>query len=826
MKQLVTFLILNIYCHFSFAQGVFPQPGVSGKISGIIIDGSSQAPVDYATISLFSEANNKLVNGIITDEKGTFKFNDVPVGNYKIKISFIGYTDKEVADVRTTGGKPDLDLGKITLIPQENVLQEVSISANTATVVNKIDKLVYNVEKDVTAAGGNAADVLQKVPMVSVDLEGKVSIRGDGNVRVLINGKPTGASSATLADVLKTIPADQIKNIEVVTSPSAKYDAEGSAGIINIITKQKSVSGFSGSVSGGLGTRQNNGNLNLNYNRNRFTFGANLGFNNGWPQESTTSSYQRIENETANSMQTSSGKTTVKRIGYMASLTAGYEFNAFNSLNTSFRLNRGKFSGDGNSQSINQDFLNPANSLNFTSQTSSSNSFGGFDWNVDYTHKFNETGHELILSGIWTHNINKTDYQNLYSDFYTNQKAHNVGDNDEYTVQLDYTLPVGEKIKIEAGGKSVFRKISSDVTNYVPSENGAFVYDPINSNLYDYDQDVFAGYAVGTYSLGQNYTFMAGARVEHTSINGNPKNALQSELRNFSIDYNTFIPSFTFQKKFSEASSLKLTYSKRITRPSLNFLNPFLNQSNIQAQTQGNPELDPEISQTVELGYSYFSKKTSVSASVYYKNTSGLIEGIAAPLSDGTGTLTTYQNIGDNNSFGSSLFGSVNPIESLTFRGNVNAYTYKPDPTGIFSQNSSQNDTYLQYSAFVSGTWVFKKNLSAELFMIQNSSRRTIQGTNPSFNLMVLGVKKQFWDKSASLGININSPFKKDLEFNRISSGTGFQYSSNFAIPMRSISLTFSYNFGKMSFGKTPKKSANSDQPADQQNGGMMVPGQ
>ncbi len=826
MKKLLLFTLFTLCSLSAFAQGYPAASSITGRISGTVTDSIAKAPVEYASASLYRENDPSPVAGVVTATDGSFKLTDVKPGKYKLLLSFIGYVDKTIM-VETTGAKPDLDLGSIKLASSATALNEVVVQANNGLVANKIDKLVYNVEKDVTAAGGSASDVLQKVPMVSVDLNGNVSVRGDGNVRILINGKPTGSTSANVADVLKTIPADQIKNIEVVTSPSAKYDAEGSAGIINIITKEKSTSGISGSVSGGVGTRQNNLSANVNYNKNRFSLSANVGGNGGWPQNSTYDSRQAINNGIVNTLQTTNGSSKVSRIGINSSLTAGYEFNAFNNIRSTFRLNRGQWQSDGHTDNVFTDFVNAANDNTYTGDTNSKNTWGGFDWSADYTHKFKKEGHELTFSSQWSQNKNTTIYTNQYSDFYTNQQADNNAKNNEYTLQLDYTLPMSEKFKLEAGGKTIFRRLASNFVNKVPDADGNFVYDPVNSNLYDYNQDVFAAYTVGTITLPRDYTIMAGARVEQTNIDGTPTNELQTDLQPFSNKYTTFIPSLTFQKKLTESASLKLNYTKRITRPSLNYLNPFINRSNIQAQTQGNPDLDPEISQTVELGYSTFSQKRTINFSVYYRHITGLIEGIATPLEGQSGTITNYFNIGENNSFGTNFFGSVTLFKNLSLRGNFNAYTYKPDPTGVFSQTQSQNGTYFQYNAFVSGTYNFKHDLVAEAFMIQNSSRRTIQGTNPSFNLMVFGLKKQFWNKSASLGLNITSPFKEKLEFKQESTGSGFNQNSRFAVPIRSFGLTFSYNFGKMNFANSQKKGVNNDdlkQGDNNQNGGM--PGQ
>ncbi|RZJ69876.1 MAG: TonB-dependent receptor [Flavobacterium sp.] len=685
--------------------------------------------------------------------------------------------------------------------------------------------MVYNVEKDVTAAGGNATDVLQKVPMVSVDMDGNVSVRGDANVRILINGKPTGATNANIADVLRTIPSDQIKNVEVVTSPSAKYDAEGSAGIINIITKSKSTSGISGSVSGGIGTRQNNFNGNLNYNKDRFSLAANIGYNNGWPRTSTYSSRQEIDNGTANSLQSTKGESEVNRYGLNGSITAGYDFNAYNTLSSTIRLNDGGWDSDGRATSTFEDFNNAANNSMFTTATDNENRWKSFDWNLDYVKKFSKEGHQLSLSTQWSRSKNTTDYVSRYSDFYTDQKADSDGTNNEYTIQLDYTLPVTEKFKLEAGGKSIFRRFSSDFTNMIPDANGDFVYDPINSNLYDYDQDVYAGYVVGTYDLPKDYTLMVGARVEQTNIEGRPTNDLQADLASFTNDYTTFIPSFTLQKKLSDKSSLKLNYTKRIQRPNMNNLNPFINRSNIQSQQEGNPNLEAEISQTVELGFSTFSPKRTINFSVYYRNISGLIEGIATPLADESGTITRFENVGENNSLGFNFFGSVNLFKGFSLRGNFNGYTYNPSASNAFASTQTSTGTYFQYSAFVSGQYDFGKNLVAEMFMIQNSRRRNLQGTNPAFNLISFGIKKQFWDKTASIGFNATSPFKRDIEFRNESSGNGFSTTSNFAFPIQSFGITFSYSFGKMTFNQPKTKGVNNDDMQQNQNSGGM-PGQ
>jgi outer membrane receptor protein involved in Fe transport len=804
MRRII--LLLIIFCASFTAKAQFGVGGgggssVIGKISGTIVDSLTKKPVDYATISLFKSGGKVPINGVLTDEKGNFKLDNIKSGSYKITISFLGYQTKTIDPVTTTAGKPDANMGSIILPPNARALKEVQVVGQQSIIENKIDKIVYNAEKDLTAAGGTATDLLSKVPMVSVDINGNVSVRGDQNVRVLINGKPSGATSASLADVLKSIPADQIKSIEVITSPSAKYDAEGSAGIINIITKQKNVSGLSGGISGGVGTRQNNGNGNLNYNKNRFNFNTNIGGNASWPQTSLTNFEQYFTNNGTETSIISNGESKLKRHALIGSVGAGYQFNGFNSLNTTFKFNQIKFGTDG---FTNTEAFNP-----YTSITNTENKIDGFDWNIDYTHKFKKEGHEIDISTQWSHNTGLQAYQNQYSAVYQSVKNNIDGKNNEYTFQIDYTLPINKVFKLEAGGKTIFRRLRS-VSDYYSYVNNQFVYNTTLSNQYNYNQTVLAGYSVFTITLPKQWSVLAGLRLENTDIEGEPISATQS-LSPFDQNYNTWVPSLTIQKKITASNTLKLGYSKRITRPSLQFLNPFQNQSNPQNYQQGNPTLSPEVSQTIELGLNSFIKTSIVNLSVYYKRTSGLIEGITDTVSNQTYTITKFQNVGNNNSFGGSFFGTINPFKALTIIGSLNGFTYKPDPTGRFASQQTANGTYMMFNGFLRATATLPKNFIAEAFAFGSSSRRTIQGSQPAFSILGFGVRRQFMQKKASLGLNIINPFSEYKYFKSSTTSPGFRQTSSFALPFRSYGITFSYSFGKLSFSQPKKSGVNND---------------
>ncbi|MDB5121327.1 MAG: TonB-dependent receptor [Sphingobacteriales bacterium] len=819
-KLIFSLLFISCMLYAGFASAQFPgggsAPAIKGAISGKVIDSLTNKPLDYATVTLYRKGSKVPITGSLTDEKGGFKLNEVATGTYTLTITYIGYPTKTIEPVTTTLSKPDNNVGSIIVSAGARSLNEVVVVGQQALIENKIDKLVFNAEKDITSAGGNASDVLRKVPMISLDVDGNVSLRGSQNVKILINGKPSGAMASNAADILKSMPADQIKNVEVITSPSAKYDAEGSAGIINIVTKKKNVSGVSGSISGGLGTRQNNTNLNLNINKNRLSLSGNVGVNSGWPNK-TTNSFAFQNSETGASSSTN-GQNESNRQFIMGSATLGYDINNFNSISSSINLRSGAFKNSGTSVSSN---ITPGLATsNYSSITSNKNAMGNFDWNSDYTHKFKKEGAEITLAGQWSHSNADIDYSSDYTNtsFGRDQIAANLAKNNEYTVQLDYTLPINKVLKLETGTKGIFRNINSTYDFFNPNSSGAYALNDSTSNKYSYNQNVYSGYGVLTAALKGGFSLQTGLRLENTFISGKSNN-VELGLQPFNQNYISFIPNVAISKSLKNGHTVKLSYTKRIQRPSIQFLNPFLNTSDLSSQSQGNPELSPETAQTLDLNYSAFIKGSVINASVYYRHTDDIIESYISSVPftsvDNQGVSSTrnvsrtqYANIGKNNSIGSSLFGSVTLAKIVTLRGSVNLFTYKPQVISAFQSDANANtNTYLQYNVFLSGGVKLPGGFAAETFMVQNSPRRTFQGQNPSFSIWNIGMKKEILKKKGTIGLNVVQPFSDNLIFQtKINSGAITQ-SSQFAVPIRSVGVNFTWNFGKMNYGQQiPKK--------------------
>jgi outer membrane receptor protein involved in Fe transport len=819
MKYLYLLVVVFISTK-TFAQMPMGAGGGSsviiGKISGTIIDSATNKPVDYATIALSRSQQTKSTNGSLADEKGSFKIEKVIPGRYRITISFIGYHTKVIDPVVTTNSKPDINLGTIKLSPNTKVLKEIVVEGQTSIVENKIDKLVYNAEKDVAIAGGNATDVLRKVPLLSVDYDGNVSLRGSSNIRVLINGKPSGTMAGNIADALKAIPADQIKNVEVITSPSAKYDAEGTSGIINIITKKNNLEGMSGSVNAGVGIRQNSGNLNLNLKKSRLTVTANGGGYYSWPQTSILD-FNRVNNNGDFNLQ--NGRSTTERLATNGSIGADYDFNKYNSVSSTLKLNWFEFGVDG--------FNNNRNSFGgvqqaFTRVTNNKNRVTGYDWNNDYTHKFKKEGQEISLAWQLTQSNLVNDYDSYFSTVARQEIGTSDAINKESTFQLDYTHPF-KKVVWETGVKAIIRDITNDSGvdsadllggNRIPVDGRNFIY--------DYNQDVFSAYTTFGFTLAKKYGVKIGGRYEFTDINGFATGT--AAFTPFTNDYGNFVPSFVVSRTFKNFQTVKFSYNKRLQRPSVFFLNPFLNSADFYNQSQGNPLLGPELADNFEINYSTFVKTTIINASIYYRATTDIIESIITNREvDGENiSFTTYDNVGKNNSVGFNFFGSVNPTKKLTLRGNFNIYTYDINLSAASANISAIEDkVYLIYNGFLSATYTMPKGLTFETFLIANSPRRTFQGRNPSFNMWSLGLKKELFNKKGSIGLNMIDPFNNRKNFESEIRNPAFIQSNNFSIPFRSVGVNFSWRFGSLKVNQNPKKGVKNDDLKQGESGGQ-----
>ncbi|MDF1695447.1 MAG: TonB-dependent receptor [Saprospiraceae bacterium] len=808
MKKYLLFLSLIAFNSQLFAQfpggwGKKKGPSIKGKIEGRILDSLTNEEVPFATISLKKAGSDKIINGTLSEDNGKFKLGDVITGKYDIEISFLGYENKLIPNVETTLKNPDVNLETILFSPSSIVMDAVEVTEERALVENKIDKIVFNAENDASIAGGDATEVLRKVPLLSVDLDGNVSLRGSQNVTILINGKPSGMFASNKAEALQMFPADQIKKVEVITSPSAKFDGEGSAGIINIITKRTEINGFAGSINASVGNRQSNSFLNLNAGKGRFGFNSSGAVFYSHPIDATNSFNRESLVDGQQVIAMNSGITNTSRLGFNGSASAFYDFNAFNAINSSINFRGFGFDRDGTTTGL---LDNPTiNFLDeFTRDNTSNSLTNGFDWNTDYTKKFEgQEDREWSISAQYSGNVQNQDYtiDEIHNLEFLNRNeiVNNEGDNREYTLQTDYVHPMGKGGKIETGIKGVLRDISSDYEYFENTAQGN-VLDNERSNFFEYNQDVISGYAQVNFLLAKKYSVTSGLRYEHTEIFGDFQNG-ESTVSN---KYDNFLPNITIARGFSGFRNLKLSYNKRIQRPSLQFVNPFNNQSSLYNQSIGNPELEPEITHQVELGYNFNVKGFMVFATTYYKITNDIIESIIS-VDDAGISINTFGNVGTNNSVGLNLFTSKT-INKITVRGGGNFFTY--NASGVVNgQELEANDVL--YNIFFNGDYKISSSFKADFFGFFRSNRRTLQGVNPSFSIYGIGVRKEF--KNSSIGIRVVEPFHETKSFDSAIEGSDFVQTTGFTLPFRSIGVNFRYKFGKVDFKERKSKIKNSD---------------
>ncbi|MGC1390123.1 MAG: outer membrane beta-barrel family protein [Bacteroidales bacterium] len=810
-------LILVIQLIFCISLNAQTKPNTS--ISGKVLDKSTNGPLEYATITLINKQSGKVITGTVADVKGAFGISNIPVDTYIIKIEFIGYEMMSLDNISLTNDKRSVKLGTISLSPSMQSLQGVTIVGDKPIVENKIDKIVYNVSNDITSQGGAAIDVLKKVPQVTVDIDGNVELQGNSNIRFLINGKPSSVFGNSLADALASIPASQIKSVEAITNPGAKYDSQGTGGIINIILLDNKMQGVNGNINLTAGSRLENGSLNLNIRHNNFGintfFSGNAALKSEMPYSQNRFATDTAAKTITNLLQTS--RTDFIRNGFRSGI--GFDWNITKNDIITGSLGYNQF-GNSNQGLTNQEQLttdyssNPLSDI-FTLRNSDSRShIGSIDYSLDYKKKFKNEGQELDIaynasSGKpYSNYIQSQSYEGQVIPF-SGSSSTNPGTDNEINLSIDYAHPVNKNFLIETGAKMAGENITSiaRVNVFDPSVN-EYVNDALQSYSLNYKMKVYAGYLSTNFKLSDWLNVKLGARYEYTDV--------KIDFPNTSIPaYGTFVPSVVVSHDFNKGKSLKLSYGKRIERPEYRDLNPFINLSDPYNITTGNPLLKPEIGNNFELGYSNTFKK---GGNIYIS----LIERINTQdlkpvttfyptylIGDSTYTnvsVTNRENIGEEYNTGISASGSYPVTTKLNLRGNLMVtHRYTVNNTGIGDQSSG-----LRVRFNMNATYQLNKNLVFELFGFYSSATQNIQGKTPQFFIYNFALRKLFWDKKASFGFTATNPFNKYVRQLSTISAENYTSTSIRMMPLRSFGISFMYKFGKMEFSKTKEEDNNS----------------
>ncbi|PXX30426.1 outer membrane beta-barrel family protein [Arenibacter sp. ARW7G5Y1] len=779
-KILVQMLIagsLMLCCPVALAQ----QGTVT--IKGTVVEESNGQPIAYATVMVGDNETKKPINGTTTKDDGSFSL-ETDASEYYIEVSFLGFRTKTFGPPPTQG--KTIDLGNVALSEDAEQLQEVVVQGEVSRTEFKLDKRVFNVGKDLSTTGASALEVLNNVPSVNVNIEGRISLRGSQGVQILINGKPSIIASDE-GNALGTITADMIEKVEVMTNPSAKYEAEGTSGIINIVLKKEERKGLNGSISVNTGAPDSHSvGVSLNRRTENFNLFTQLGVGlRDMPNDLETRNVDLENNTTI----LSNGTEYRNETYYNFVLGTDYHINDNNVLTLS-----GNFAMEIEEQPSNTSFValdsNNAVSSEWerTEVTDAKNP--KFQYELQYKKDFeNHEDHTLLFSGLGNFfgKDQSSEFLNTTitgDDNDSRQQTRTDFKEAIFTFKLDYTNPITEEWTIETGGQYVLNDVSNDyeVNNFA---DGAFVNDPGLTNVFEFDQKVLGLYGTGSYE-GKKWGIKGGLRLEQTDQNTFLVTTSSANGQN----YGNFFPSLHSSYKFSDKISLQAGYSKRIYRPRMWDLNPFFNIRNNYSVRQGNPELQPEFTDSYEITSIYILGVASINFGVYHRYTTDVIERITTFENN----VSTYrpENIGVNKATGIEFNAKYSPAKWLTLNGDFNYNQFKRN--GIFETTvfDFSND---QWTSKLMTKVKLPSDFDVEMTGNYQSSYQTVQSDVSDNLYMDLGLRKNIMKGKAVLNLSVRDLFASRVDESQIAQANYEVYNRRQRGTF--VALGFSYGFGK-----------------------------
>ncbi len=785
-KKLFTLSLLLGLCSVLFFPGYAQGPSGFKKntITGKVIDDELNVPLEYATISVQNVEDPSDLTGGITDANGEFSI-EVKDGTYNIIVEFISYKTKEFKNRKVLN---DLNLGTIKLGLGSENLDEVVVRAETTQVDIRLDKKIYNIGKDLTTAGGTVSDALNNVPSISVDIEGGISLRGNDNVRILINGKPSAMAGFGNADVLSQLPAEAIERVEVITSPSARYDAEGTAGIINIILRKKETLGFNGSLNLNAGIPENAGiSANLNYRTDKFNLFTTTGYRyNESPGYAffDTRYFEPREDVFLGNLEYDRNieDRDYDRInrGFNTNFGMEYYISDLSSITGSifYRL------GDDRDVTRNQNdyILNGENLLGTNRMEVENEEDESIQFSLNYIKKFDNKGHELTADFQFENDSETQDAFINEPVIYNNTDTAAIRvpaestitkeDQKEYLLQADYVRPIGEESQFEAGYRGNIENEVTDYELYQEDADGNFILNENQTNVFDYTENVQALYSQYGTKFG-DFSFLLGLRLENTNLKGKIDSELtEEELQeefSFNIDtdfdnnYLGLFPTVNIIYELGEEENITLGYNRRINRPRGWYINPFPSRSSRNNIFQGNPNLNPAFSNAFDLGYLKRWEKFTLTSSVYYQRETDAFQRvqeevfISGPGGQDIEVIRSIPfNLATNDRMGGEIGFLYNPAEWLRLNGSANLFRFKLD--GEFNGVDYSQDNFSWFGRFSS-----KVSLPLQIDWQTNLFYRgpsdEIQGTQKGILNIDLAFSKEILNDNATISLNVRDIF-------------------------------------------------------------------
>jgi outer membrane receptor protein involved in Fe transport len=788
-------IVLLLSLHFSLGAQNRNAPVQNAIIKGQIIDGDSSNPLDYATITLFSSSDSSMVTGTVTDESGTFTIEAQP-GTYYAVIDFISYQTKTINDITLSPSNRMADLGVIQMAQSSTMLEEIEVRAEKSQMQLSLDKRVFNVGKDLANIGGSAADILDNVPSVSVDIEGSVSLRGSQNLRILVDGRPSGLVGVENANGLRSLPANMIDRIEVITNPSARYEAEGMAGIINIILKKTKKQGLNGSFDVNVGYPQQYGTaINLNYRRKNFNLFANYGLS--YRQSPGSGSlYQEFYRNDTTFIQSNTRER--ERTGLSNSIRFGsdYFINDKNTLTASF-LYRGSDEENFGKLTYRDYLFNTDNPTGITTRTDDEfeDEFE-LEYALNYKRTFNKKGQELKALIRYEDNT-ETEGSDLQESFFDaenvstgepnlQQRSNNREGDRNYLFQLDYVHPFKEEGKFEIGYRGSLRDIKND---FLVEELNNQLWSPIDgfSNNLIYDENIHALYLILGNKINK-FSYQLGLRGELSDVR--TELVQTSEVNDRT--YSNLFPTAHFTYELPDQNSVQISYSRRLRRPRFRELNPFFTYNDARNIYGGNPDLDPEFTDSYELGHIKYWGSASFSSSIYYRHTEGVVERIRTVNDEGI-TRTRPVNLSTQDAYGFEFNFSVEPTKWWRLSGDMNFY--RAITEGLYEGITYDADTYTMNGRFTSRTTI-KKEVDIQIRGNYRAPRQTTQGSSRAYIFFDLGANKDILKGKGTITFSIRD-ILNSRKWRYTSFGEDFYSEGDFQWRARQFTLSLNYRLNQ-----------------------------
>ena len=779
MQLILRILLFSLFLLFISMTTLAQSFTVTGKL----MDRQSNVPVPYATVMVKSAANDQMITGATTDEMGRFRVSS-DSSNVYLDISFMGYDNRQVRDLSFENGRAAA--GIVDILQNAHALEEVEITAERSVMEFKLDKRVFNVGKDISSSGMGAMEVLENVPSVNVDIEGNVTLRGNSGVQILINGKPSVLSDEG-SNALGTITADMIESVEVITNPSAKYEAGGTSGILNVVLKKEEKKGFNGSASVNTGYPANHS-VGVSLNRRTEKFNLFTQFGGGYrslPSYSKSINRNKLTGEEVRS------EGTEYRNEYFFNLTLGSDFhiNEYNVITLSGNVALELEDQPSETEFSTFDGASVLASKWLREETTSAVN-PKYQYDLQYEKKFkNHKDHVLQFSTLGRFFGKEQESEFLISPLVSaetqeNQRTQTVFYQRNFTGKLDYVNPITEKLTLELGSQFDMNDVGNDYT-VSDNINDVWLVDTGLTNNFEFDQQVLGVYITGSYE-GEKWGLKLGSRVEHTNLLTVLTNTNQKNRRT----YTNFFPSVHTSYNVSKMIAFQAGYSRRIFRPRLWDLNPFFNIRNNFSIRQGNPNLLPEFGDSYELTAIFILSKLSLNSSIYHLYTMDVIERVS--YFENNVTITKPINVGTRHKTGFELNGKYSPTKKISFNGDVNIGYFQRK-----GQFQSQDFAFTggQWSSRLTGKFKLPKGFEAEISGDYQSGYKTVQNVVSGFAFMDLGLRKKLWDGKGVINASVRDVFASRIRESYVDNDDFYLY--NFSQRGRFMSLGFSYSFGK-----------------------------